>query len=153
MTRRKRPAARGRAAGLDLSVAHCPSPPGPRVGEPYPCPGCGSAAWVADYFESVHQDVRLVVSGDGSPAIEEWLGATETYDDGATDDEGYRCTVCNHFLAATAHSSSNPVVLLNAVHDELRGQEWSPDTLDRIAEILRSGGYVIEEPAGDRKEG
>jgi hypothetical protein len=35
--------------------------------------------------------------------------------------------------------------LLEAIAAELDG-EWSPDTLDAIAWLLRTAGYTIEEP-------
>ena len=37
--------------------------------------------------------------------------------------------------------------LLDEIVDRLDGQDWTPDTLDQIANILRQAGYVIREPA------
>lgn len=35
---------------------------------------------------------------------------------------------------------------LDRIHALLDGQQWSPDTLDAIARLLRSAGYEIREP-------
>ena len=35
---------------------------------------------------------------------------------------------------------------LDAIHAELDGKEWSSDTLDNIAAILRDAGYSIASP-------
>ena len=37
---------------------------------------------------------------------------------------------------------------LDAVVQQLDRKEWSPDTLDSIAELLRAGGFKIREVAG-----
>lgn len=33
-----------------------------------------------------------------------------------------------------------------AIQREVDGVEWTPDTLDRIAEILRAAGYQVRDP-------
>lgn len=38
---------------------------------------------------------------------------------------------------------------LHAIVDLLDGVEWTPDTLDRIAEILRAAGYTIRDLEGN----
>lgn len=35
---------------------------------------------------------------------------------------------------------------LNSIHAELDGKEWSSDTLDNVAAILRDAGYSIAGP-------
>jgi hypothetical protein len=35
---------------------------------------------------------------------------------------------------------------LAKIHSLMSGKEWSPDTLDQIAEVLRQSGFEIEEP-------
>lgn len=35
---------------------------------------------------------------------------------------------------------------LAKIHELMSGKEWSPDTLDAIAEVLRQSGFEIEEP-------
>jgi hypothetical protein len=37
--------------------------------------------------------------------------------------------------------------LIDSIVAALSGKEWSPDTLDEIANILQAAGYKIEEPA------
>jgi hypothetical protein len=39
--------------------------------------------------------------------------------------------------------------LLNRIQFEMDGRQWSADTLDRIAETLRAGGYPVREIAND----
>jgi hypothetical protein len=36
--------------------------------------------------------------------------------------------------------------LLVAIQQVMSGVEWSPDTLDIIAQLLNSAGYTIHEP-------
>lgn len=35
--------------------------------------------------------------------------------------------------------------IVNAIHREMDGKEWSADTLDRIAELLKGAGYEIRD--------
>lgn len=42
---------------------------------------------------------------------------------------------------------SHEAEALDAIHALVDGQEWSPDTLDAIAEALREAGYTISEPS------
>lgn len=35
---------------------------------------------------------------------------------------------------------------LDAIHKAMSGGHWSPETLDRIADILTAAGYTIEGP-------
>lgn len=35
---------------------------------------------------------------------------------------------------------------LDSIFDVMDGKQWSPDTLDAIAEILTDAGYVIHPP-------
>ena len=44
-------------------------------------------------------------------------------------------------------SSYAPRSPLNSIFDVMDGQQWSPDTLDAIAEILTGDGYDIRPPA------
>lgn len=37
---------------------------------------------------------------------------------------------------------------LNLIHDLLDGVEWTPETLNRIAEIMNSAGYPIRDLNG-----
>lgn len=37
-------------------------------------------------------------------------------------------------------------IAIQAIVDELDGEVWTPDTLERIAHILREAGYEIREP-------
>jgi hypothetical protein len=41
------------------------------------------------------------------------------------------------------------VTALRLIREELDGKQWSADTVDRIAEIMRRAGFKIEEPQGD----
>ena len=38
---------------------------------------------------------------------------------------------------------------IRAIHGLMDGVEWSPATLDAIAEVLRTAGFTIREPAGE----
>lgn len=49
-----------------------------------------------------------------------------------------RTKVVNQLLLATKP--------LYDIHELMSGKEWSPDTLDQIAAVLRNAGFVIEEP-------
>ena len=40
---------------------------------------------------------------------------------------------------------------LNLIHDALSGQEWSADTLDRVADVLRHAGYDMDETDAARE--
>lgn len=67
-----------------------------KVGDPFPCPHCGaSGEWKADYYESVWQTISLHVGDDGQPFFGDYTGVTGHYDDGATEDEAYRCSSCS----------------------------------------------------------
>lgn len=39
--------------------------------------------------------------------------------------------------------------LLLAIQELLDGVEWSPDTLDQIAELMNGSGWVIRDCDGD----
>lgn len=41
----------------------------------------------------------------------------------------------------------SPKEAIDRIHAQLSGLEWSPDTLDVIAGIVRLAGYTIAEPA------
>lgn len=118
-----------------------------RKGEPYPCPECGAAAWLACYLEEAQQAVRLVAGAEGEPIVDDYLGDTRHIDNGVTDDECFICEECQYNLVAPAAGNTNPRVLLQRIADELSGKEWSPDTLDSIANILRGVGFEIADPA------
>lgn len=51
-------------------------------------------------------------------------------------------------MCAALNGTSSEHKTLKALQQTLDGQTWSPDTLDRIAEILRGSGYAIGEPRG-----
>jgi hypothetical protein len=40
----------------------------------------------------------------------------------------------------------DPKTALNEIHDRMSGREWSPDTLEDIADVLALAGYIIEPP-------
>lgn len=42
---------------------------------------------------------------------------------------------------------------LDRIHKLLDGREWSADTLDAIADVVRSTGRVIREPQEDTSRG
>jgi hypothetical protein len=41
---------------------------------------------------------------------------------------------------------------LDAIHKVLDGRYWSPDTLERIADLLRGAGYEIRSPEDMEEE-
>lgn len=41
---------------------------------------------------------------------------------------------------------------LDAIHEVLDGRYWSPDTLERIADLLRGAGYRIRSPEDIEEE-
>lgn len=41
---------------------------------------------------------------------------------------------------------------LARIHRILSGQEWGPDTVDEIAEVVRFTGYEVKEPRADEDE-
>jgi len=43
----------------------------------------------------------------------------------------------------------SPSDALDWIHDLLDGQEWTPDTLNEIADILRRAGYTVRDPEVD----
>jgi hypothetical protein len=49
----------------------------------------------------------------------------------------------DRILAAQQHARAGA---LAEIARALDGQEWSPDTLDTIAAILRRAGYVVRDP-------
>jgi predicted RNA-binding Zn-ribbon protein involved in translation (DUF1610 family) len=62
----------------------------------YPCPECGRLEWRADYYQAVHQGVVLRRDPDGAFAVEDYQGDEQSYDDGASENEMYRCSNCGH---------------------------------------------------------
>jgi DNA-directed RNA polymerase subunit RPC12/RpoP len=115
-----------------------------RPGEPVACPSCGDSKWVADYYEVVHQDVRLVSDADGRLRVDDWLGGTETYDNASTDEECYRCLECGEELPADGESNNHPLLLLQRIVEALSGKPWNRETVSVIARILRDGGFEID---------
>lgn len=59
-----------------------------------------------------------------------------------------RNTLCNDPMADAKLLAAAPDMraALNAIHAELDGKEWSSDTANNIANIMRAAGYVIGEP-------
>lgn len=64
-------------------------------------------------------------------------------------------TTTTAFLVSTQHWKEERTMptryitdsaALNIITDILSGTEWSPDTLERIAEIVKETGRVINEP-------
>jgi len=84
------------------------------------CPNCGEDAWVADYYEAVHQSITLVVGEDGEPEFGEYTGGTGGYDDGSTSDECWRCQSCDHVIElakfVTIDESMSGLVLAALLH-------------------------------------
>jgi hypothetical protein len=50
------------------------------------------------------------------------------------------------FLPRAWEGSRTPRDALLAIHLAMDGKEWSPETLETIAEILRDEGFTIREP-------
>lgn len=46
-------------------------------------------------------------------------------------------------ICSYLNQTSSEHKTLQAIHAEMDGKVWSPDILDRIAEILRGSGYPI----------
>lgn len=71
-----------------------------------------------------------------------WAKTDKVLNDLATiapeDIEMRKTKVFNQLMLATAP--------LAKIHELMNGQEWSPDTLNAIAEVLRQSGFEIEEP-------
>lgn len=57
----------------------------------------------------------------------------------APEDVGMRRTKIFNKLAV----ATSPLAM---IHGLMNGKEWSPDTLNGIAEVLRRSGFEIEEP-------
>lgn len=76
----------------------------PQTDQPFPCPECGTTdAWRVDYLEAVWQSVALFVGENGEPELEDYTGAYESYDDGSTENECYRCGECNYEIPLGSH--------------------------------------------------
>lgn len=102
------------------------------------CPECGSDRWRAHYFETAWQDVRLLWYGFDDPAfeVEYGVGGYGHYDESGPDFE-YRCRDCEFVHTVRTEPDGALVEIAQA----LAVPEWSPDTLDTIAEIVRAAGY------------
>lgn len=59
-----------------------------------------------------------------------------------------RDTLCDDPMADAKLIAAAPDMraALDAIHAELDGKEWSSDTANNIADIMRAAGYVIGEP-------
>ena len=57
-------------------------------------------------------------------------------------------TIDGYARDAQLTSAGHLVDAALAIHCELNGKEWSPDTLDRIADHLRDAGLKLAEPEG-----
>jgi len=56
----------------------------------------------------------------------------------------YVCRECGYTL-----QPMDPICALDSIHVLLDAREWTSDTIEKIAEILRIAGYTINEPLGD----
>jgi hypothetical protein len=115
---------------------------------PYPCPSCGATdAWVADYYEAVNQTITLFVDDEGEPWFGDYTGVTDSYDDGSTEDECYRCRSCDHTIklgtfrfvpdggyVLIIESDQELAALRSALKRRISGQKLiTPETLSAIS--------------------
>jgi pseudouridine-5'-phosphate glycosidase len=54
-------------------------------------------------------------------------------------------TALERIAKAVEQEASVDKVVLNSIAEELSGKEWSPDTLDKVAELVRGAGRKVED--------
>ena len=105
-------------------------------------------------LERLLETARFVLGGEAGDMFEE--SAEELAQQLLSLDEwlrkgGFLPAIWNGRGSKRSRQEREAGQTLQAIHANMDGKEWSPDTLDAIAEILRGAGFTIREPA-DRGE-